>query len=213
MKRKWTDMQAQEPVIVQMREGQIRRRRKYRQMGEQLHRYPNLLNRNSLANRPNEKWVKDISYIPTGQGTLYLSVIRHLFDNSIVAYRMGTEQSIQLVLLPSNRPGLKKRSLQSCNSTVTKGFNSTVLSPSTIGSFHFWAEPGGFGLLRSINQRCDSSSKYRKTVLPRIAQAYLMPSPPALVDAARRISPTRSIMYMVLSSHHSAIGTGERPSG
>jgi transposase InsO family protein len=78
--------------------GQIRRRRKYRQMGEQLHRYPNILNRSFFADRPNEKWVTDISYIPTPQGTLYLSIIRDLFDNSIVAYEMGTEQSIHLVL-------------------------------------------------------------------------------------------------------------------
>jgi transposase InsO family protein len=77
---------------------QIRRRRKYRQMGEQLHRYPNILHRNFSSNRPNEKWVTDISYIPTLQGTLYLSDIRDLFDNSIVAYEMGTEQSIHLVL-------------------------------------------------------------------------------------------------------------------
>ena len=77
---------------------QIRRKRKYRQMGEQLHRYPNLLDRNFSSTRPNEKWVTDISYIPTPQGTLYLSIIRDLFDNSIVAYKTGTKQSINLVL-------------------------------------------------------------------------------------------------------------------
>lgn len=77
---------------------QIRRKRKYRQMSDQLHRYPNILNRKFSSNRPNEKWVTDISYIPTPQGTLYLSVIRDLFDNSIVAYKTGTEQSINLVL-------------------------------------------------------------------------------------------------------------------
>ena len=32
------------------------------------------------------------------QGVLYLSVIRDLFDNSIVAYKTGTEQNINLVL-------------------------------------------------------------------------------------------------------------------
>lgn len=77
---------------------QIRRRRKYRQMGEQLHRYANLLNRDFTATRVNQKWVTDISYIKTPQGTLYLSMIRDLFDRSIVAYQMGTEQSINLVL-------------------------------------------------------------------------------------------------------------------
>ena len=63
-----------------------------------MHRYPNLLNRNFKAERPNQKWVTDISYIKTSQGTLYLSIIRDLYDNSIVAYKTGTEQNINLVL-------------------------------------------------------------------------------------------------------------------
>lgn len=74
------------------------RRKRYRNYGEYLHRYPNLLNRNFRAERPNQKWVTDISYIHTKQGVLYLSVIRDLFDNSIVAYRMGTKQNVNLVL-------------------------------------------------------------------------------------------------------------------
>ncbi len=77
---------------------EIRRRRKWRQMGQQLHKYENLLNREFQANRPNHKWVTDISYIHTGQGILYLSMIRDLFDNSIVAYKTGTSQSVNLVL-------------------------------------------------------------------------------------------------------------------
>ena len=74
------------------------RRRKYRKYGEYLHRYPNLLNRDFSATKPNQKWVTDISYIPTKQGFLYLSVIRDLYDNSIVAYKTGTEQTVNLVL-------------------------------------------------------------------------------------------------------------------
>ena len=74
------------------------RRKKYRNYGEYLHRYPNLLNRNFSAERPNQKWVTDISYIHTKQGVLYLSVIRDLYDNSIVAYKTGTEQNVNLVL-------------------------------------------------------------------------------------------------------------------
>ena len=74
------------------------RRKKYRNYGDYLHRYPNLLNRDFKADRPNQKWVTDISYIKTQQGTLYLSVIRDLYDNSIVAYKTGTEQNINLVL-------------------------------------------------------------------------------------------------------------------
>ena len=74
------------------------RRKRYRNYGEYLHRYPNLLNRNFYAEKPNQKWVTDISYIHTMQGILYLSVIRDLYDNSVVAYKTGTEQNINLVL-------------------------------------------------------------------------------------------------------------------
>ena len=77
---------------------EVRRRRKWRQMGQQVHRYENLLNREFYANRPNSKWVTDISYIHTGQGVLYLSMIRDLYDNSIVAYKTGTQQTVNLVL-------------------------------------------------------------------------------------------------------------------
>ncbi len=74
------------------------RRKKYRNYGDYLHKYPNLLNREFSAERPNQKWVTDISYIHTKQGVLYLSVIRDLYDNSIVAYKTGTEQNVNLVL-------------------------------------------------------------------------------------------------------------------
>ena len=77
---------------------EIRRRRKWTNMGQQLHRYKNLLNRQFQSDRPNHKWVTDISYIHTKQGVLYLSMIRDLYDNSIVAYKTGTEQTVNLVL-------------------------------------------------------------------------------------------------------------------
>ena len=76
---------------------QVRRYRAYRRFGEHLYKYPNLLNREFGANKPNEKWVTDISYIHTKQGVLYLSMIRDLYDNSIVAYKTGTEQTVNLV--------------------------------------------------------------------------------------------------------------------
>ena len=74
------------------------RRKRYVKYAGALHRYPNLLNRNFVAEKPNQKWATDISYIRTGQGFLFLSVIRDLYDNSIVAYKTGSEQNINLVL-------------------------------------------------------------------------------------------------------------------
>ena len=42
---------------------EIRRRKGYRKACEHLYRYTSLLNRDFHAQRPNQKWVTDISYI------------------------------------------------------------------------------------------------------------------------------------------------------
>ena len=77
---------------------EIRRRRKWVNLGQQVHKYKNLLARQFRADRPNAKWVTDISYIQTKEGVLYLSMIRDLYDNSIVAYKTSSRQTVNLVL-------------------------------------------------------------------------------------------------------------------
>ena len=77
---------------------EIRRRRKWVNLGQQVHKYENLLARQFRADKPNTKWVTDISYIHTKEGVLYLSMIRDLYDNSIVAYKTATQQTVNLVL-------------------------------------------------------------------------------------------------------------------
>ena len=77
---------------------EIRRRRKWVNLGQQVHKYQNLLKRQFWADRPNSKWVTDISYIHTKEGVLYLSMIRDLYDSSIVAYRTSSRQTVNLVL-------------------------------------------------------------------------------------------------------------------
>ena len=67
-------------------------------MGQQMHKYENLLNRDFHADAPNQKWVTDISYIHTDEGVIYLSMIRDLYDNSIVAYKTAVQQTVSLVL-------------------------------------------------------------------------------------------------------------------
>ncbi len=74
------------------------RRRRFYKYSEHIHKYQNLWKQDFNADRPNQKWATDISYIHTKQGVLYLSIIRDLYDNSIVAYKTGTQQTINLVL-------------------------------------------------------------------------------------------------------------------
>jgi len=77
----------------------IRRKRKnylsYKpeQVGE------NILNRDFNAYKPNEKWLTDVTEYKIIGSTkkLYLSAILDLYDNTIVAYRMGTSNNNDLV--------------------------------------------------------------------------------------------------------------------
>lgn len=77
---------------------EVRRRRQLVNLGQQVHKYENLLNIQFRAAKPNEKWVTDISYIHTKEGILYLSMIRDLHDKNIVAYKTASRQTVNLVL-------------------------------------------------------------------------------------------------------------------
>jgi transposase InsO family protein len=76
---------------------EIRRPRPLYIRQNQFKKYDNMLKRNFIASKPNQKWVTDISYIRTKEGTLYLSMIKDLYDNFIVAYDTATIQDNALV--------------------------------------------------------------------------------------------------------------------
>jgi putative transposase len=50
---------------------------------------PNVLNREFTASEPNQKWVTDITYIPTQHGWLYLAVILDVFSRAVVGWSMS----------------------------------------------------------------------------------------------------------------------------
>lgn len=57
----------------------------------------NVLARKFEASRPLEKLVTDVSYVYHQEGRLYLSVIKDLFDNSIIAYTVSEFNDCLLV--------------------------------------------------------------------------------------------------------------------
>lgn len=57
---------------------------------------PNLLARVFEAQRPNERWVTDITYIWTQQGWVYLAAILDLFSRAIVGWAVDTTLSTRL---------------------------------------------------------------------------------------------------------------------
>jgi putative transposase len=50
---------------------------------------PNLLARNFTAERPEQMWLSDISYIPTDEGWLYLAAIKDMATREIVGWSMA----------------------------------------------------------------------------------------------------------------------------
>lgn len=57
----------------------------------------NLLNRQFKTLMPNAAWVSDITYIPTGEGWLYLAGHKDLCTGQIVGYAMGNRLTKSLV--------------------------------------------------------------------------------------------------------------------
>lgn len=57
----------------------------------------NLLEQNFAAEAPNQVWVTDITYIPTGEGWLYLAGHKDLFTGEVVGYAMGERMTKNLV--------------------------------------------------------------------------------------------------------------------
>ena len=57
---------------------------------------PNLLNRKFEAVAPNEKWVADITYIPTREGWLYLAAVLDLYSRKIVGWGMSHQITADL---------------------------------------------------------------------------------------------------------------------
>ncbi|WP_339291227.1 IS3 family transposase [Paenibacillus sp. FSL E2-0201] len=58
----------------------------------------NILKRDFKADAPNQKWVTDITQYRVGEKWLYLSAIKDLFNNEIIAYQMSARNDNELVL-------------------------------------------------------------------------------------------------------------------
>ena len=77
-----------------MREGGLTaaRRRRVPRTTDSRHDHPvasNLLDRKFAAERPDAVWLADISYIPTGEGWLYLAAIKDMATREIVGWSMA----------------------------------------------------------------------------------------------------------------------------
>jgi putative transposase len=59
---------------------------------------PDLVDRRFVANGPDQLWVADITYIPTGGGFLFLAVVLDVWSRKIVGWAMSSRMVTQLVV-------------------------------------------------------------------------------------------------------------------
>ena len=86
-----------------MREAGIaaKTKRKFRQTTDSNHALPvaeNVLDRDFDPEEPNTSWVADVTYIPTGEGWLYLAVVEDLFSRKVVGWSMDQTMTSRLVV-------------------------------------------------------------------------------------------------------------------
>lgn len=102
-------------VLRIMQENNIKSivRQKFKKPKETAIIKENLLNRNFKASKPGEKFVTDITYIPTPRKMIYLCVVIDLFNNEPVAWNLSDSQDKNLSL--NAIKALSKRySLEDC---------------------------------------------------------------------------------------------------
>lgn len=58
---------------------------------------PDRVRRRFEASAPNRLWVADITYVPTGEGFLYLATVLDVFSRKVVGWAMGARQTAALV--------------------------------------------------------------------------------------------------------------------
>ncbi|ERM80124.1 hypothetical protein P872_09010 [Rhodonellum psychrophilum GCM71 = DSM 17998] len=74
---------------------------------------PNILDRDFNPTSPSKSWVSDITYIRTGEGWLYLTMIMDLYDRKIIGWSMSTTMHAGETIVPAwrmaqiNRPFFK----------------------------------------------------------------------------------------------------------
>nr|WP_255421361.1 IS3 family transposase [Paraliobacillus sp. X-1268] len=77
----------------------VKPKRKIKIAGESKCIVPNLLEQNFKVDKPNRKWVTYITYLNFGESTMYLSTIMDLYNNEIIAYRIGVTAKLKWTVI------------------------------------------------------------------------------------------------------------------
>jgi len=71
----------------------------------------NLLARDFTASQKSQKWVSDITYVRTGEGWLYLSIIMDLYDRKIIGWSMSEQLDAESTVISALNMAIGNRPL------------------------------------------------------------------------------------------------------
>ena len=93
---------------------------------------PNLLKRNFNADKPNQKWSTDITYIIYNGKRAYLSSIMDLYSRNIIAYKISSTMDNKLVIDTLNQALAKRKDVHGLILHSDQGFQYTSNEYKTI---------------------------------------------------------------------------------
>jgi putative transposase len=97
--------------LYHLRAKQVRRYKSTTRRNAAHRAAPNVLQQDFAAERPDSKWLADITYIPTRQGWLYLAAILHPYARRVAGWAMSRRMTADLTLaalkmaIQRRRPG------------------------------------------------------------------------------------------------------------
>ena len=70
---------------------------------------PDLVDRQFVAEAPNQLWVADMTYVPTWQGFIFLAIVLDVWSRRVVGWKIGDEMTAQLVIDALNMAGTQRK--------------------------------------------------------------------------------------------------------
>jgi transposase InsO family protein len=130
---------------------------------------PNRVARNFRAEAPDRLWVGDLTYVPTGEGWLYLAVLLDEYSRRVVGWAMGGAMPTDLPLA-ALRMALRRRPAPGLVHHTDRGSQDTALA--------YQAQLATAGLVASMSRAgdCDDNA---------LAESFFATLKSELVDRSR----------------------------
>lgn len=133
----------------------------------------NVLNRNFTASAPGQAWVSDLTYIRTGTGWLYLTVIIDLFDRKVIGWSYSSDMTAEKTIGAAWRMAVKNRPISgmlmmhsdqgvqfACNdfTSLLKSYGTVIQSMSRKGNC--WDNAVAESFFKTLKVECTYQQRY-----------------------------------------------------